>query len=488
MPNAGPAMGSHGSRHRPHSTVIEQLAIQGPGWCPGVARGKIHSMRFPIAIVAVSLILSACAPEAENANGVHWEEPVEVAAGGGHVGPWRMNDSDFRYVDDPTVALSPFGETAVAWVDQQAKDVFFQRYAGARAGLPEAVNVSKNPDTFSWLPRMVIGDSDQVYLLWQEIIFSGGTHGGEILFARSTDGGYSFSEPLNLSNTTNGAGKGRLTERHWHNGSLDLARGPEGNLYAAWAEYQGPLRLSRSTDGGETFSDPLLIAGGGEQPPTRGPSLATGPEGRLHLAWTVGGDPAADIRYATSVDAGRSFSEPRRIDPGEAHADAPKLAVHADGSVHLAWMASPEGVLRDYEISYTRRASESTNFPDPATISAPLPEGFDSAGFPQLELDGDGNPYALFDLFRNRSRRGTGLALTWSDDGGKTFTEPRIIPRGSDDPSAVNGSLQGLLMDKLAISPEGNVIVVNSTFEEGESSHVWLLRTSRPLPFPGLGK
>lgn len=445
-------------------------------------------MRFAIAMVVVLLILPACAPEAENANGVQWEEPVEIASGGGHVGPWRMNDSDFRYVDDPTVALSPFGEAAVAWVDQQTKDIFFQRYAGAQAGLPEPVNVSRSPDTFSWLPRMVIGDSGQVYLLWQEIVFSGGTHGGEILFARSTDGGYAFSEPLNLSNTTHGAGKGRLTERHWHNGSLDLAMGPEGNLYAAWTEYQGPLRLSRSTDGGETFSDPLLIAGGGEAPPARGPSLATGPEGHLHLAWTVGGDRAADIRYATSADGGQSFSGPERVDAGQAHADAPKVAVYADGTVHLAWMASPEGAFRDYEIRHTRRASGSTSFPDPATISAPLPEGFDSAGFPHLELDGDGNPYALFELFRSKTRRGQGLALARSDDGGESFTEPRVVPRGADDPRGVNGSLQGLLMDKLAVSPEGNVFVVNSTFEEGESSHVWLLRTSRSFPSHGLGK
>lgn len=444
-------------------------------------------MRSAIPMVVLFLILPACAPDAENTNGLRWKEPVEVAAGGGHVGPWRMNDSDFRYVDDPTVALSPFGEAAVAWVDQQQKDVFFQRYAGTQAGLPEPVNVSESPDTFSWLPRMVIGDSDEVFALWQEIIFSGGTHGGEILFARSTDGGHSFSEPLNLSNTTNGAGKGRLTERHWHNGSLDIAIGPEGNLYAAWTEYQGPLRLSRSTDGGESFSDPQLIAGRGDEPPARGPSLATGPEGHLHLAWTVGEDPAADIRYATSIDAGQSFSEPRHISSGEAHADAPKVAVHYDGTVHLAWMESPEGRFRDYEIRYTRREPQFTDFPDPATISAPLPEGFDSAGFPHLELDGDGNPYVLFELFRSQSRRGDGLALAWSGDGGESFTEPRVIPRGSDDPPGVNGSLQGLLMDKLAISPEGDLIVVNSTFEESKSSHIWLLRTNHPPPH-GLGK
>ena len=43
---------------------------------------------------------------------------------------------------------------------------------------------------FSWLPRMRSRPAiERSVVLWQEIIFSGGSHGGEILFARSNDGG-----------------------------------------------------------------------------------------------------------------------------------------------------------------------------------------------------------------------------------------------------------------------------------------------------------
>jgi hypothetical protein len=57
------------------------------------------------------------------------------------------------------------------------------------------VPVSKNPASFSWLPKIVMtsGDPQAIYVLWQEIIFSGGSHGGDILFARSTDDGRTFS-------------------------------------------------------------------------------------------------------------------------------------------------------------------------------------------------------------------------------------------------------------------------------------------------------
>ena len=158
-----------------------------------------------------------------------WSEPIEVAGGPAYRGPWRANDSEFHFVDDPTVAIDDGGRIAVVWANQVDQDVFIQAYdAAGEAVLDMPVNVSSSPDTFSWLPRVAIpvGDPRRVYVLWQEIVFSGGSHGGEIFFARSTDGGRSFETPVNLSGTTAGDGKGRLSVDRWDNGSLDLAVGP----------------------------------------------------------------------------------------------------------------------------------------------------------------------------------------------------------------------------------------------------------------------
>src|SRR5918912_96157 len=58
-------------------------------------------------------------------------------------------------------------------------------------GRGERGNVSRSPHTFSWLPRIAVSSADprRVLVLWQEIIFSGGSHGGDILLARSENGG-----------------------------------------------------------------------------------------------------------------------------------------------------------------------------------------------------------------------------------------------------------------------------------------------------------
>jgi hypothetical protein len=118
---------------------------------------------------------------------VRWDGVTEAAVGRGEKGPWQQNDSRYDYVDDPTVAIDGAGTITLAWVDQKNKDVFFQKFSkeGVRQGA--TINASRNPATFSWLPRIVFPSDDpkEIYLLWQEIIFSGGSHGGDILFARS---------------------------------------------------------------------------------------------------------------------------------------------------------------------------------------------------------------------------------------------------------------------------------------------------------------
>src|SRR5687767_5834587 len=215
-----------------------------------------------------------------------WLGSTEIASGPGELGPWQMNESRWSYVDDATVAIDAKGALAAAWVDQARKDVLFQRLDSGGKKLGEPVNVSRSPKVFSWLPRIAFDAKGTIFILWQEIIFSGGSHGGDILFARSEDGGKSFSAPQNLSDSLAGDGKGRINRDLWHNGSLDLAVGGDGTVYAAWTEYEGALWLRRSHDGGRTFSDKQKI-GGDDRLPARGPSLAVA-DRTVHLAWTDG--------------------------------------------------------------------------------------------------------------------------------------------------------------------------------------------------------
>lgn len=422
-------------------------------------------------------LLPAAAGQADDAPEMSWSPTVEVARGGAQVGPWRMNESDWRYVDDPTVAVDGQGRAAVAWAAHARKDILLQRFAGDGRPLDQApINVSRSPGVFSWLPRLVLGPDGEVYVLWQEIVFSGGSHGGDTFFARTTGEGHGFSEPLNLSASRAGDGKGRLDADSWHNGSLDLARGADGTLYAAWSEYEGRLWLSRSGDGGRSFSAPLQVAGGPGEAPARGPDLAAGPDGRVYLAWTVGDDPAADIRVAVSTDGGRTFSAGRVVAATGGHADAPKLAVDSGGTLHLAYGESPDGPRQRYAVRYTRSTDGGASFAGPRIISGGIPSPYDNINYPGLRVDGADNLYVLMHLAAGAGKRPRTLALAWSSDGGRSFSAPAPLPGLTEPARGITGSLQGYLVRKLDVNAAGAVAVVNSTFMPSQGSHVRLAR------------
>jgi len=376
---------------------------------------------------------------------------VEVARGEAVRGEWKANDSDFRYVDDATVDLAGDGDVVVAWVDQAKRDVFVQRYGKTgQKRFAAAINVSKNGATFSWLPRVVVDrkDPNDVAILWQEIIFSGGSHGGETLFARSTDGGRTFGAPVNLSNSAAGDGKGRLSEKEWHNGSHALVRSG-ADLYATWTEYEGALWLRRSTDHGKTFA-PALHVGGTKEAPARAPTLAVAGD-KVYLAWAVGENPKADLQLATSNDGGKTFSAPRALFANDARADAPRLAIDDKGAVHLVY-------AENGAILYSK------NFAAPRELGQ-------GAHFPNLAIDNAGAIHVAWDHFTGDNAYATGLMLATSRDGGATFAAAQ--PVFSAPSKALYGSQQGL---SIKLAARDGLAFVNSTFRRGDASWITLLR------------
>ncbi|AMD01586.1 sialidase family protein [Halomonas chromatireducens] len=433
------------------------------------------SLRQTALLATASLLLTLAAPSIADEGPITWQPALQIASGEAHVGPWRMNKSDFRYVDDPTVALHQDGTAAVLWVDQAQQDVFFQ--AIDRNGEPqhdEPTNVSRSGDTFSWLPRLVIAgdDPDTLYVLWQEIIFSGGSHGGDILFARSQDGGMTFSEPLNLSRSREGAGKGRLTEQRWDNGSLDLAEGPDGTIWAAWTTYEGDLYISHSQDGGNTFAQPQPVARDDARP-ARAPSLAVDDEGRVHLAWSVGEDPAANIHYTLSDSSGAILAEPAVVATSRGHSDAPSLAVDANGTLHLAYAEAADGPGQPSRLYYTR-ADHGERFATPRPLVEEQSEDAAGHGYPSIAVAGS-HVHLTWERFPDPRQRPRGLGIMHSWDSGETFSSPSIVPESVVD-IGFNGNLQGLLTRKLAVNHNGDIAVVNSTFQPDEASHAWLIR------------
>lgn len=403
---------------------------------------------------------------------VRWEPPLEVAKGRAHAGPWRMNESNFDYVDDATVALAANGDMAVAWADNTRKDVFLQMYAadGSRE-LPVATNVSNSPQIFSWLPRLVIHDN-QVWVLWQEVVFSGGSHGGEIFFARSENRGASFSAPLNISRSVGGDGKGRLTRQIWDNGSLDIVRDAAGVLLIAWTEYDGALWFSSSSDDGRSFAAPLRV-GGSDEAPARAPSLAGTVAQELYLVWASGETAKSLLLLAISRDGGKTFDAPRAVVRSDGHVDAPKIARDSRGVVHLAYGERPNDIAPS-RIRYLRLRNAAQDVEEPRTLSRQA--GGLGASFPSLSLASPGQIAVAWLHHASASAPPLGLELSVSSDDGGSFSPPQLVPETGDAALGVVGSRQGKLMRLLSANASGTLAVANSTFREGASSRIRVVR------------
>jgi hypothetical protein len=167
-------------------------------------------------------------------------------------------DTASGFVSSPSIALHGSGDVYIAWVENvdpfgalEADEIFFTRSTDRGATFSPPVNLTSNSEK-SWPPRMAVDDSGAIYLVWPEGDF---TVDMKLMFTVSHDGGASFSAPRVLAGPTPSV-EGRI------------AAVGGGVLWLAWHTWESPYdpatyaaHISRSSDGGETFSQPAELPG-----------------------------------------------------------------------------------------------------------------------------------------------------------------------------------------------------------------------------------
>ena len=185
-----------------------------------------------------------------------------------------------------------------------------------------------------------------VYVAWT--LFPGGGQ-DQILFSRSTDHGVTFEKPIKISKAVASA-----------QGS-DIAVAPDGTVYVTWRQYAfnrnviDAIVFVKSTDGGQTFSDPQIVqaivpydradqyvSGGFARDCGDGPFLCVSnfvfhrensqpnavvdADGNVYVTWlelipapdngdTYHPDGKAQVVVSKSTDGGASWGSPVFIDP-----------------------------------------------------------------------------------------------------------------------------------------------------------------------------
>jgi hypothetical protein len=153
-----------------------------------------------------------------------------------------------------------------------------------------------------------------------------------ILFSRSTDGGLTWSPPLRISDRPGGPRDDEGTVQGF-SGVVT----PDGALHVVWSD-RGHITYAVSRDGGKTFSRNSSVAEAGPSNfmvfnanhATGYPQIdmAVAPKGgpaRLYVAWNDYRNGDVDIFCASSLDAGRTWKPPVRVNSDPLHNGADQL-------------------------------------------------------------------------------------------------------------------------------------------------------------------
>ena len=263
-----------------------------------------------------------------------------------------------------------------------------------------------------------------------------------IAFARSTDGGKSFSTPLNVPGSVGSS---------FNAWDPALAVAPDGTVYAAFMtghSSQWYPVVAASFDHGKTFPQVTPLLPPDEKNWGDRPFIAVGPDNAVYLTYDYGpertsvtylcasngscGFATGDVNVVLqkSTDHGKSFGSMVHVSPGfpASGGDLAPLVVEPNGAVDLLYQGY--GITDPVTFTMTPAYEYFTRSTDGgATWSSPVRVGA-SAGTMSLDewwidtsigLDAGGNLYAAWDTQGTNSDTGW---LAYSTDHGRTWSEP----------------------------------------------------------------
>ena len=223
-----------------------------------------------------------------------------------------------------------------------------------------------------------------------------------------------------------------------------LASAHRGAMYVSWSDQVPSVHVTRSTDGGQTFAEPVMVK---TTALAAMQQIAVRPDGSVHLVWTPAGvpgvtdqlNPQSDappdagklIYHAVSTDGGATFSEPATVasHAGVGMVGIPSLAVDARGA--MLWVWGQAGALPDPAVRpvlqprhrlYAIRSEDGTTWSTPFELCRWQPAGT-HMGLPAVTSDGT----SWWILAYLADEKETRVVLLRSADDGRRFELDRTL-------------------------------------------------------------
>jgi hypothetical protein len=301
-------------------------------------------------------------------------------------------------------------------------------------------------------PCVAFDAADNSYMLNLGVLAPFATN--EILSQTSDNEGSTWSSQVPVAGSPSSAGFDKEM-----GGAIDVsATSPFVNFfYSAWTNFdvdQGfslnpALQFNRSTDGGSTFSTPIVLKSGFNH----GASVATGPNGEVYVAWadytgigsnpmTIG--PGKQIGFASDPTNGGAslsgftvsdaFAESGLNDPdgtattvfgGTRMGDFPSIAVDKScgsfrGRIYLAYTDGFESGTNLVKIRSSD--NDGATWSGATTLNITIETGTAQAFFPAVAVDDlTGLVNVVFYSIDNPSTFATETMVSYSTDGGSSW-------------------------------------------------------------------
>jgi|GEM_PF-1282592 len=334
------------------------------------------------------------------------------------------NNSDFSFT--PQTAVDSSGDIFVVWEDDASSNnnILFSRSSdgGATFSAPKIISSSTR---FPFDPRIAVDSHDGINVVWND----DGPGNLDILFARSTDGGATFSTPVNISHDSDSSS------------SPQIATDSASNIFVTWESDSGVLGIlfSRSADG-VAFSAPVMVstnAGG-----SMAPQLAVDPAGNVNLVWEDDIASSSDISFSRSQDHGQTFSTPKSLSHNVGNSNSAQINVDVSGNVNVVWENNSSG---NFDVFFTRSTDGGQTFSPLSNLS----HSPGSASSAQIGTDPGGNLNVIW-VDNTPPSSSTDIYFSRSANGGTSFSAPVNISNNS-----------GFSTDPwLAVDPAGNANIV----------------------------
>jgi hypothetical protein len=321
--------------------------------------------------------------------------------------------SDFRF--DPTVAFDDDGNVYVGYGAKTARPeggnqrtVVVCRSTDGGASYPQCTNIATTadigdlPGNDKWHlatgPDPSIPTQQNVYIPWTQNITEGGSLDQRIVVSRSTDGGATFSAPVTINDPSiAGTRSGNLF--------ADPAVGPGGEVYVVWHDIDaGEVWIDTSLDGGLTFGTDVLVTNSAAGFKTKIPA-----------------QPDRGVGVMPTIDTDRSGGP-------------------FNGRIYLAYSDLGAGGAADFDVLVRSSGDGGLTWTAPVVVHDD--GGTNSQFLPWVDVDQQtGQVVAVwYDARNDANNKKVEVFLAVSDDGGATWKPNMLISESPSDMSVDNAS------------------------------------------------